>query len=67
MESICPIPLIYRLKRYLNTVEQGQYIDTEEYNLSYVMYSLKIQKQKSKNPCHATLVYSFVIERKKYS
>ena len=64
MESICPIPLIYRLKRYLNTVE---HIDTEELNLSYVMYSLKIQKQKSKNPCHATLVYSFVIERKKYS
>ena len=64
MESICPIPLIYRLKRYLNTVE---HIDTEELNLSYVMYSLKIQKQKSKIPCHATLVYSFVIERKNYS
>ena len=48
-------------------MKQGQYIDTEQLNLSYVMYSIKIQKQKSKIVCHATLVYSFVIERKKYS
>ena len=59
---------MYNSKRYLNiSSHEGQYIVSEELNLSYVMYSLKIQKQKSKNPCHATLVYSFVIERKKYS
>ena len=72
MESICFIPLMYKLKNILYAVDyrvmkQGQYIVSEELYLSYVMYSLKIKKQKSKIPCHASLVYSFVIERKKYS
>ena len=45
-------------------MKQGQYIVSEELNLSYVMYGLKIQKQKSKIPCHATLVYHLLLNEK---
>ena len=55
MESICSTPMMYELKSALilaiyRVMKQGQYIDTEELHLCYVMYILKIQKTKIKEP-----------------